>query len=124
LKVTAREKATGHRKEVTIENVMMSYAITERNAARERLGQLWGPEPVEDGPVLTPGPAQGQRETVQANALLEKAERILTNISTEDRDEVERLITAVRIALTDRQWPELTTAMGELSDVLFYLEDA
>jgi molecular chaperone DnaK len=124
LKVTAREKATGHRKEVTIENVMMSYAVTERNAARERLGQLWGPEPVEDGPVLTAGPAQGQRETVQANALLEKAERILAKISTEDRDEVERLITSVRIALTDRQWPELTTAMGELSDVLFYLEDA
>ncbi|MBL8798558.1 MAG: hypothetical protein JNM56_31975, partial [Planctomycetia bacterium] len=50
--------------------------------------------------------------------------RLLEKVQPEDRGEVERLMTAVRGALTDRKWAELTTAANELADVLFYLEDA
>lgn len=144
LKVTAREKATGLQKQVTIENALTRYEREERDAARLRLEQLWddaegavedddldtgfGPddevadEP-EGSPEILPGPREGQRETVQARALLEKAERLLPNLQPEDRTEVERLMTGVRTALTDRRWELLTTASNELSDVLFYLEE-
>jgi molecular chaperone DnaK len=81
-------------------------------------------EPVEEGPPeILPGPREGQRETVQARALLEKAERLLPNTQPDDRTEIERLMTNVRTALTDRKWDQLTTACNELSDVLFYLEE-
>jgi hypothetical protein len=36
---------------------------------------------------------------------------------------VERLLEAVRTALTDRRWDRVTSASNELADVLFYLED-
>src|SRR5262245_30888749 len=98
LQVTAREKATGLQKQVTIENALARFEREERDAARERLDRLWlGSETEEDEdefdegmedeveeeaiagavPTLAPGPREGQREAVQARALLEKAERLL-----------------------------------------------
>jgi molecular chaperone DnaK len=144
LRVSAREKATGLQKQVTIENALTRYESEERDLARERLDRLWGAAEedweededllgeVEDEreadlpsgpPELVTGPREGQRETVQARALLEKCERLLPNLQPEDRTEVERLMANVRNALTDRKWEQLTSACNELSDVLFYLEE-
>ncbi len=136
LKVSARERATGLQKQITIENALARYEAEERDQARERLEELWGDEegPAADDvggadhedvtPELVAGPREGQRETVQARALLEKADRLLDQVAAEDRGEIERLMERVRVSLADRKWPELTTACNELSDILFYLEDA
>jgi molecular chaperone DnaK len=139
LKVSARERATGLQKQITIDNALARYEREERDAARERLEELWesdieeedeglpmaappGAE-AEELPSLVPGPREGQREAVQARALLEKAERLLPQVQPEDRSEVERLMEKVRVTLTDRQWDRVTAACNELADVLFYLED-
>jgi len=140
LKVSARERATGLQKQVTIENALAQFEREESDRARERLEELWqapgeegdeeaGPEllPAEGAeeamPALVPGPREGQREAVQARALLEKAERLLERVAPEDRAEVEKLMERVRVALMDRHWDQLTPASNELADVLFYLED-
>ncbi|HEV3258136.1 MAG TPA: Hsp70 family protein [Gemmataceae bacterium] len=138
LKVAARERATGLQKQVTIENALARYELEESDQARERLEELWrapseageemGDElaEAEEGegmPALVPGPREGQREAVQARALLEKAERLLERVAPEDRAEVEKLMERVRVALMDRHWDQVTTASNELADVLFYLED-
>jgi molecular chaperone DnaK len=134
LKVSAREKATGLQKQVTIENALARFEREEQAVARERLQRLWAdwqeegeveetPTGEEEMPALAPGPREGQRETVQARALLEKAERILRNVIPEDRPEIERLMERIRTALTDRQWDKVTAACNELADLLFYLED-
>ncbi len=141
LKVSARERATGLQKQVTIENAFATYEREERDAARERLQDLWdeagaddlGPEDesdviegavaAEELPSLVPGPREGQREAVQARALLEKAERLIERAAAEDRADLERLMEKVRTALTDRQWDKVHSASNELADVLFYLED-
>jgi molecular chaperone DnaK len=136
LKVSARERGTGLEKHVVIENALARFEREERDLARQRLGSLWDEtaeeEPMlvaegdaEEGiPELVPGPREGQRETVQARALLEKADRLLAKVQPEDRQEVERLMGTVRNALTDRQWDKVGSASNELADVLFYLEDA
>jgi len=149
LKVAARERATGLQKQVVIENALARFERDERGVAQERLERLWSEQDQGDGdedfegdedefadagtpaapeaeemPSLVPGPREGQREAVQARALLEKAERLLERVSAEDRPEVERLMQQVRTALTDRQWDKLGTASDELADTLFYLEDA
>jgi molecular chaperone DnaK len=135
LKVSARERATGLQKQTTIENALAEYEREERDEARERLEELWGEseevlpgEALEVGaepalPELAPGPREGQREAVQARALLEKAERLLPAVPAEDRPEVEKLMEHVRNALTDRQWDKVTAAANELADILFYLDD-
>ena len=134
LKVSARERATGLQKQITIENALARFERDERELARERLDRLWssGSDQEEAAenvpeelaiPQLVPGPREGQRETVQARALLEKADRLLGQLPAEDRTEVERLMAKVRTALTDRQWEQVTTGSNELSDILFYIED-
>jgi molecular chaperone DnaK len=137
LKVSARERATGLQKQVTIENALARFEREESALARERLEGLWGEEredladaeeeapAAEDNgvPELVPGPREGQREAVQARALLEKAERLLEGAQPEDRTEIERLMEQVRTALTDRRWDKVTAACNELADILFYLED-
>ncbi len=149
LKVSARERATGLQKQITIENALAKFAREERDLARQRLDRLWdnfagerpsGPadlaapssqeseaaelEAAElETPELVPGPREGQRETVQARALLEKAERLVCNMPQEDQDEVNRLMERLRTALTDRKWNEVTLACNEMSDILFYLEE-
>ena len=138
LKISAREKGTGLQKQIHIENALARFAVEERDAARARLDRLWGngpslddggddrpaTQPPADVPLLFSGPAEGQRETVQARALLEKAERVREKVSAEDGAELDRLTERVRVALTDRAWGDLTAAGNELADVLFYLEDA
>jgi molecular chaperone DnaK len=142
LKVSARERATGLQKQITIENALATFEREERALAQERLAQLWGedeeeafeppdideeeipsPRPREEMPTLVPGPSEGQRETVQARALLEKAQRLLEKVPNEDRAEVERMMQRVQVALTDHKWEQLKTASNELADTLFYLED-
>ncbi len=138
LRVSARERATGLQKQVVIENALARFEREERDEARQRLERLWElPEGDEDGedelagsaeeveeiPVLVPGPRDGQRESVQARALLEKAQRLVESAQPEDRAEIERLMQRVRVALDDRKWEEVRSACNELSDVLFYLED-
>ncbi len=151
LKVSAREKATGLQKQITIENALEKFHQEESDDARERLNRLWNDafgygsdeddedeafldEDDSDGsdvpqlsfqePELVSGPREGQRETVQAKALLEKAERMIDSLSEEDRDDVSKQMEEVRVAMTDRQWAKLKKACDELTDTLFYLEDA
>jgi molecular chaperone DnaK len=133
LTVSAREKGTGLQKRITIDNALARYEREEFDSARERLDELWGaaieddlplPNAVPNVPELVAGPREGQRETVQARALLEKASRLSETVQSEDRPELERLMERVRTALTDRRWPALAAATNELADALFFLEDA
>ncbi len=147
LKVSAREKATGLQKQITIDNVLARYAVAERASAQARLNRMWtafetGDMPERTGdsdaeapatpttptglgvPQLDPGPREGQREAEQARSVLEKAERLQAGATPEDGAELGRLMERVRTALTDRRWGDLQAACGELGDVLFYLEDA
>ena len=152
LKVSAREKATGLVKHVQIDNALARFEREEQDAAAARLEQLWrdsfpdepddeiGPDdldaevetgleaagggPVGSVPTLDAGPREGQREAVQARALLEKAERLHAKASPEDQGELDRLMQGVRTALDDRDWTKLEGASNALADVLFYLEDA
>ena len=66
----------------------------------------------------------GQREAVQARALLEKAERVGAKANAEDQAELGRLTAKVKAALDERRWPDLQSTSNALADVLFYLEDA
>jgi molecular chaperone DnaK len=134
LTVSAREKGTGLQKRITIDNALARYEREEFESARARLEELWEATQSDDSlyditstsplPELVAGPREGQRETVQARALLEKAVRLADTAQPEDRPELQRLMGKVRTALTDRQWPALTAATNELADVLFFLEDA
>jgi molecular chaperone DnaK len=91
------------------------------------------PEPSEQVPqqqsrisgVTAPTPAsEGTRESSQAESLLAKVDRIRAKASAEDQAELDKLAGRVRAAVAEGRWADAQAACGELSDVLFYLEDS
>ena len=140
LKVSANEKCTGLQKEVRIENALARFQREDRERARRRIDDLFeGPEGVESSIdadfTVVPAASPDQRgagvpdETalnrcvVQARALIEKGERLLHNVSQDNRAEIERRIAALRDAVTERRLFEVESQSAELADMLFYAEE-
>jgi len=114
LKVSSKEKRTNLEKRITIDNATARFEQDEMAAARERIGALLEGEA---GPA-----AVDKRETVQAQALVEKAERLMDGANNEDREDLVDLVEAVRDALGGNDESALERATGELSDLIYYLE--
>jgi molecular chaperone DnaK (HSP70) len=111
LQVSAREKATGLERRITIDRAMSRYDPGELDAARERIGSLFeGREVAEQGgdPAL--------------EALLAKASSMLDTAGEEDRGEIIDLIETIRDAGGSGGSAGLETARQQLQDLLFYLE--
>ncbi len=137
LQVTATEKQTGLQRQVRIENALTRFQHEARDEAQRRLDALFGDD---DDITLDaefsamdasePAPSQASadialhRVLVQAQALLEKAERLLPNIDDEDKADMEALMTRLRDAVSARDMSDIEARSAELADVLFYMEDA
>ncbi|HYQ91671.1 MAG TPA: Hsp70 family protein, partial [Candidatus Competibacteraceae bacterium] len=120
LQVSAREKNTGLEKSIRIDNAISRFREGELEVARERVEALFSqPEPraAETGTGGTP-----RQLKVQAEALVEKAERMLDEATPDDREDMIGLIETIRDALHTEAVDALPKAMEELADILFYLE--
>ncbi len=123
LHVTSREKRTGLEKHITIDNATARFARDELEAARGRLSDLIGEaETVETVETVEAGETAGRREAVAARALIETAERLMGAANAEDRDDLVDAVEAVRDALTAEDSAALGQALGQLSDLIYYLE--
>lgn len=114
LKVSSKEKRTNLEKRITIDNATARFEHDEMTAARERLGALM------EGEVESI--AVDKRETVQAQALVEKAERLMDSANSEDREDLVDLVEALRDAMSGDDESVHQRTMGELSDLIYYLE--
>ena len=150
LRVSAIEKRTGLAKHVTIEGATSAMSEAELAAARERMRELFGDaeeaeldaaaserEVDEDEPDAEPpgdparrraGPGEDDRReqrvtTSEARALLERSERLQPRMTSEDRDEAMGLQREIEQALKAGDWERVRTQMGELADLLFYVEE-
>ena len=114
LHVTSRERRSGLEKHVTIDNATARFEQEELSAARQRLSSFIEGEAA---------PAQSaQREAIQAQALIEKAERLMDDANPEDREDLVDNIESVQDALASDDAAALERATDELSDLVFYLE--
>lgn len=121
LHVSSVEKHTGLKKHIRIENATTRFKQQEMAAARERLDALM------DAEVITVDTAGVQsndhrREVIQAQALLEKAERAMQEASPDDKEDLVDMSEALRDALSAEDPAAVKAATDELSDLLFYLE--
>lgn len=114
LHVTSREKRTGLEKHITIDNATTRFEEQHLDAARERLSALI------EGEVRDV--TEEQRDSVQARALIEKAERLLDTANPEDREDLVDLIEAVRDRLDQDDPSGLEQARVALADLIYYLE--
>lgn len=103
LNVSAVEKNTGLEKSIVIDNAISRFDADEMAAAKKRIDTIFGDD-------------ENHHTTVQAKALIEKAERMLDQASSEDSEDIINLIEAIK----DKT--DLKESMDELSDILYYLE--
>ncbi len=120
MQVSAREKNTGLEKSIRIDNAISRFRDGELEAARERVEALFSaqePRASETGAGGTP-----RQLKVQAEALVEKAERMLDEVAPDDQEDIIGLIETIKDALRNDVFDALPKAMDELADILFYLE--
>ncbi len=127
LKVKATEKNTGLNKSIVIDNAMGQLDEASLADARARIDQLFDDAQVDGGGDGDVGePAQevtaDNKTRVQAQALIEKAERLLGSVGEEDREDLVNNIEVVSDSLKSNDLPQLDLATEELADLIYYLE--
>jgi molecular chaperone DnaK (HSP70) len=109
LQVSAREKATGLERRITIDKAISRYDQGELDEARERIGALFDKQE-----------AAETASDFALDALLTKASGKLDEVGEEDRSEIIDLIETIRDAR--RSGAPVEAARLQLQDLLFYLE--
>lgn len=119
LNVTAREKESGLACSITIDNAIARFAEDKLGEARQRVQALFGEKVETNAPTSEAG---GRRLRVEAQALVEKAERAREKAGAEDAEDLVDGIEAVRDAMAGEDDDALQTAMDGLADLLYHLE--
>ena len=120
LHVSAKEKATGLERRITINNAMSRYDNAEIEEARQHIDHLFGEavdETAKADDVEGAAPADPKLE-----ALLAKARAKLDGAIAEDRTEIVDLIEAIEDSRASNDAAGLSDAARRLDDLLFYLD--
>lgn len=118
LHVTSREKATNLEHSITINNSIARFENDKLDEARERVQALFGA--AEEESIAQNVARESQRLQVEARAVLEKAERMMANVSGDDSEDLINAIEATKDALNEDD-AKLKQAMDALADLLYYL---
>lgn len=132
LHVSAIEKCTGLQKSIEINNAFSNLEDNELNKAKERLKGLFGEEwegidttkeEIEEAEIIHEEKKQ-HHTIVHAKALLEKTERLMETdkITADDREDLINLTESVQEAIQKENFETLETLIGELSDIIYYLD--
>jgi molecular chaperone DnaK len=118
LHVSAKEKATGLERRITIDKAMSRYNEDELKSAQQRINSLFGEA---EGP--TPGKGAGSAcGGSEIDELLAKARAKLDAAIAEDRGAIVDLIETIGDCRVNDDEAGLAEAKRQLGDLLFYLE--
>ena len=120
LHVSAKEKATGLERRITINKAMLRYDNAEIEEARQHIDHLFG-EAVDE--TATADDVEGAAPAdPKLEALLAKARAKLDGAIAEDRTEIVDLIETIEDSRASNDAAGLSDAARRLDDLLFYLE--
>ncbi len=123
LHVSAQEKQTGLEKSITIKDALTRYQGETLEKARQRVTSMFGQMDSklfdQDNPELE------QTDTPEINSarkLLSKAEKLLGQVSSEDKDDINELVTTINKLIKSGDLEGLDETTTQLSDIIYYLE--
>ena len=124
LKVTAKEKATGLTKTVTMDT-SGEGDTSDLASKRLNIASLVGEDEDFEDEVeeLLPETEDKQTLITKAKALRKRTDKLLPHVNAEDATELSNLLEQNRQAIADQQWEAVAKLNESLSDMLFYLED-
>ncbi len=128
LKVTATEKRTGPQKQIVIDNAMSRFERDDMESAGRRLRLLMGDGEEDESAAADVEDARdegpGDPLAARGRAVIERARALLADIPTDDQEAVVNLTEQITCALAEGRSEAAEKAIGELEDILFYLEEA
>jgi molecular chaperone DnaK len=120
LHVSAKEKATGLERRITIDKAMSRYEKAEIEEARQHIDRLFGESTDE---TVTAADVEGTAPVdPKLEALLAKARARLDGAVAEDRTEIVDLIETIEDSRASGDDARLADTVQRLDDLLFYLE--
>jgi molecular chaperone DnaK (HSP70) len=117
LHVSAREKATGLEKSITINNAISRFQAEELTEAKQRIDSLFGQKHDDDA---LPKPETAAM--IEARKLIKKAESLFETVSVEDKEDLVDLIEAIAARIEAGDDQGLREPVERLSDMIYYLE--
>jgi molecular chaperone DnaK (HSP70) len=120
LHVSAKEKATGLERRITIDKAMSRYDKEEIEEARLHIDTLFGEGA--GGEEATGGAGEASPADPKVQALLARARTSLDSAVAEDRAEIIDLIEAIEDSRASGDTAGLAEGVRRLDDLLFYLE--
>jgi molecular chaperone DnaK len=121
LHVSAKEKATGLERRITIDQAMPRYDKSELDAARQRIDVLFN-TPEANGEAAPVAHNATEASDPALDLLVGKARAKLEGVGEEDRTELIDLIEAIQDCREEGNVTGLENARKQLTDLLFYLE--
>ncbi|QSB01339.1 Hsp70 family protein [Methylomonas sp. EFPC1] len=117
LHVSAREKASGKEKAITINNAISRFDSGELSSAKQRIDGLFGNSAA--GEVDSVPESQA---VAAARQVIKKAEALFETVSAEDKEDMVDLIEAISTCLESGDEVGLKQPVERLNDILYYLE--
>lgn len=118
LHVSAREKATGLEKSITINNAISRFETEELNSAKQRIDSLFGQQ---DSGEL-PAKPEESATVAAARKAIGKAESLFETASAEDKEDMVNLIEAITAGIEAGDETGLSKQVEQLNDIVYYLE--
>ncbi|WGS84210.1 Hsp70 family protein [Methylomonas sp. UP202] len=116
LHVSAREKASGKEKAITINNAISRFDSGELGSAKQRIDGLFG-EAAGETERTVDSPA-----VAAARQVIKKAEALFDTVSAEDKEDMVDLIEAISTCLENGDEAGLREPVERLNDIIYYLE--
>ncbi|MGC8501286.1 MAG: Hsp70 family protein [Leptospirillia bacterium] len=114
LQISAREKATGLERTLTIDRQVERFGQEDLDRSRERVAALLG-----DDPEL---PQLSSDKAPRTADLRARAEALLPELSGEDKEDLSARVADLLAAVEDGTEEEFVAAVEAIEDLLFYLE--
>jgi molecular chaperone DnaK (HSP70) len=117
LHVSAREKASGKEKAITINNAISRFDSRELNSAKQRIDGLFGDTAGGEAGSVPESPA-----LAAARNAIKKAESLFETVSAEDKEDMVDLIETISTCLENGDEAGLREPVERLNDIIYYLE--
>lgn len=111
LHVSAKEKATGNEKSITINNAISRFAPEALAGAKQRIEGLFGETAAAETSLAD-----------EARKVIEKAKSLLDKISAEDKEDIVDLIYILSNHIESADEEALRAPLERLKDILYYIE--
>ncbi len=121
LHVSAREKATGLEKSITIKNALTRFESSTLNTAKQRIISLFGQMEADPADIQSELEDLLASKVKEAYKLIEKAESLFENITVEDKEDMGALIENITTCIRANDLEGLDEPMEQLKDIIYYL---